>query len=76
MPFSKSLIVEEQSNINKTYKYKSAALFISFLSKHCVFSSSDDNQQKLWLTAKDLRAKELVKNQLACWFAMSSQQLS
>lgn len=52
MPFSKSLIVQEQGNKNKIYK--SAALFISFLSKHGVFSSSDDNQQKLWLTAKEL----------------------
>lgn len=51
---SKSLIVEEQCNINKIYKYKSAVLFISFLCKHGVFSSSDDNQQKLWLAAKEL----------------------
>lgn len=50
MTFIKPLIVEEQYNINKIYKYKPAALFIPFLLIYCMFSSSDDNQQKLWLT--------------------------
>lgn len=50
MPFIKSLIVEEQCNIKKPYKSKSEALFIPFLSKHCMSNSSDDNQHKLWLT--------------------------
>lgn len=50
MLFIKFLIVEEQCNMKKTYNYNSAALFIPFISKHCMSNSSDDNQHKLWLT--------------------------
>lgn len=60
MSFIKSLIVEEQCNINKICKYRPAALFMLFLWEHCRFSSLVDNQQKLWLTLQTSRRARLT----------------